>query len=808
MRRRIASTIGLLMVAVLLLSCGDDSRRFTGPSSRPVTPDSRRSDVTPGTCTTLSNLQSLVNSVFGAGSPNANSAQGKLSNLDKQLKQGNLAGAQDQARNIVTFIQTKAAQATLPGTSAQIQALISGVLCYAGLSPDTFLILPSDNAQVVKNSTGQAGLSLQANTVTVPTLITITVLPANAPPLTTKLDQYPGFIALTQSSPLTKPAVVAVCPASSVPGDVLGRLRLGHQAATGFEITPPADASFLDCSQATAQSWVPNWLHRLASLVLPTPLYAKTLFGTGVGGLATEFSPFAPVDNGLFLAGGVGGTVTEFQRTPRRDSLTLRMPLATAPQDASTRAPSRSLTPRDRLNTVVNGVCTEIDALIGTAVETECRPVVTVKTFQGTLLQNVPVGWAVGLGGGVVAPEETLTHTCGVFGSSASTSTNVNGNASVCWTLGATPGTNTVVATPSAGGDAPAGVVFNGNVTFTATAKQITPTAGATGGTFVYDGLGHPGSGTCSNNLTPALSYDGDGSVPKNVGTYTLTVTCGAGNPLYVTVTANAPIQITPAATTTAVTCPPSVVYTGGARTPCSATTTGPGLNTPVAPTYTSNVNVGTATANAAYAGGGNYLASNGSANFQITAAATTASVSCPASVLFTGSPVTPCTGLVTAPGLSQALTPTYVSNIVGMATATVNYGGGGNYLPSTASTAFKILYVQSGCFSSPIYSVMPTTKSFQNKGSNIPVKCALLTAQGAGVTNATGDLLVQDKGTDGLASPVTVFSLANAFNASSSGNYAFGLDTSLPGFVSGHYYYLTATWSDGSKTNGWFYIK
>ena len=199
-----------------------------------------------------------------------------------------------------------------------------------------------------------------------------------------------------------------------------------------------------------------------------------------------------------------------------------------------------------------------------------------MKTFQGTLLQNVPLSWAIGLGGGVIAPEVTLAHTCGTFGSTAATTTDVNANASVCWTLGATPGTNTVVATPAPGGDAPLGVFFNGTFTFTATAKQITPTAGATGGTFPYDGLGHAGSGTCSDNLTPALSYSG-GAVPTNAGPYTLTVTCGAGNPLYVTVTATATIQINPAVTTTTVSCPASVVFSGSPLTPCTASVAGPG---------------------------------------------------------------------------------------------------------------------------------------------------------------------------------------------------------------------------------------
>jgi hypothetical protein len=336
---------------------------------------------------------------------------------------------------------------------------------------------------------------------------------------------------------------------------------------------------------------------------------------------------------------------------------------------------------------------------------------------------------------------------------------------------------------------------------------QITPTATATGGVFPYDGLPHAGSGTCSNSLTPALTYTG-GTVPTNAGTYTLTVTCGAGNPLYVTVSQTATIQINAAVTTTTVSCPASVTYTGAAQTPCTANVSGPGLSQSLTPTYSANVNAGTATASASYAGGGNYLGSNGSATFQIAAAATVATVTCPTSVTYTGLAQTPCTGAVTGPGLSLSVTPTYTSNIVGTATATVSYAGGGNYAASSASKTFKILYVQSGCFASPIYNVMPSTKSFQNKGSNVPVKCTLLTASGAGVSNATGNILVQDMGTNGLATPVTVFSLANAFKATTSGNYAYGLDTSPSGFVSAHYYLVTATWSDGSNTMGWFYIK
>ena len=496
------------------------------------------------------------------------------------------------------------------------------------------------------------------------------------------------------------------------------------------------------------------------------------------------------------------------QRFARPDA-SVDIPAERATRVRDSFRPRSNRAPGQRVNTVVNGVCTVVDATVGTALEPECRPGILLKTAKGTLMQNVPVGWAIALGGGVAAPETPVTRTCGTFGSTAATTTDADGKAGICWTLGGTPGTNTVVATPTAGGDAPAGVTFSpANITFTATANQITPTAGATGGTFTYDGLPHAGSGTCSNSLTPVLTYSGSGSVPTNVGVYTLTVTCGAGNPLYKTVTQTAQIEIKAAATVVVVTCPASVVFTGSPLTPCTATATGPGFNVAVTPSYTSNINAGTATASASYAGGGNYLAGSGSATFQIAAAATVATVTCPASVTYTGSALTPCTGKVTGPGLLLTPTPTYTSNIVGTATASVIYAGGGNYLPSSASKTFQISYVQSGCFASPIYSVMPPTKAFQNKGSNVPLKCTLLTAQASGVTNATGDLLVQDMGVNGLGNPVTVFSQSNVFKVSGSGNYAYGLDTSPAGFVSAHYYFVTGTWSDGSKTTGWFYIK
>lgn len=837
--------------------------------------------ITTGTCTTLSGLTTLVGTVFGSGSPNANSALGKLDNIDKQLQSGNITDAQAKANTLVSFIQQKAADGGLVGTRAEVQALINGILCYVGLTSNVFLIYPADLPQIILHPSGLAGVSLQANPVGTPSLLTIVLLPSTAAsPLVTKLDKYPENIELTISSPLTKPAIVGVCPSASIPVAVQPNLRLGHQASTGFELTPRADASFLACS-SIAQSSVPAWIRMLANFVMPKELYAKTQAlldrSGGVGGVATEFSPFGPVDAELF-SGGVGGTSTEFLRTPV-DVPTL---------ERSTPAPSRSLAPTLSTN-APTVTCSSAQAVVGTALPPQCRPVVLITTRNGTIMQNVPVGWAINLGGGAIAPHSLLASTCGAsFGSTAATVTDVNGKASVCWTLGTTAGINTVIATPSAGGDAPAGVTFAPTAhSFTATTK-ITPTAGATGETVVYDGATHAGIGTCSDGLVPVLSYSGDGSVPTNAGSYTLTVTCGAGIAGYNTATATAAITISQVAPTVVVTCPVSVVYTGSALTPCSATATAAGLSDLLTPTYASNIDVGTASATASRVAGGNYAAASGSATFQITAAPTTTTVSCPVSVPYTGASQSPCTAGVTGPGLTQALTVTYApspARLVGTYSASAAFAAGGNYLGSAGSNSFSItkasatatagsgtmtlggaapslpctvtglltgdagtvtctttlpttlvaganvtiplpspanpqnynmqlvngvlsvLYVQTNCFAAPVYSSLPPTKSYQRKGSNLPIKCALGTATGAAVSNASGNLVIRDQGTDGLAAPIVVFSLTNAF-APGNGTYSYGLDTSPSAFVIGHYFKVTASWNDGSTTTGYFYLR
>src|SRR5206468_3468128 len=186
----------------------------------------------------------------------------------------------------------------------------------------------------------------------------------------------------------------------------------------------------------------------------------------------------------------------------------------------------------------------------------------------------------------------------------------------------------------------------------------------------------YTGAGGLSGTLTPAYSDN------SNVGTATASASY-AGDANHDTASNSATFGITKASSTVTVTCPASVTFTGSAIDACTASYTGAGgLSGSLTPAYTDNTNVGTATASASYAGDANHDTASNSATFAIGKAPVTVSVSCPAGVTFTGSPLTPCTASYTgAGGLSGALTPTYTDNTnVGTATASASYAGDANH--------------------------------------------------------------------------------------------------------------------------------
>ncbi len=103
--------------------------------------------------------------------------------------------------------------------------------------------------------------------------------------------------------------------------------------------------------------------------------------------------------------------------------------------------------------------------------------------------------------------------------------------------------------------------------------------------------------------------------------------------------------------------------------------------------------------------------------------------MTCPANVTYTGSALTPCNVAVTGVGgLSLAPTPTYLNNIVGLATASYTYAGDANHLGSSGSKTFLILYASAGlCDGEAGHQILQPINAdgssvFKN-GSTVPAK-------------------------------------------------------------------------------------
>jgi hypothetical protein len=179
------------------------------------------------------------------------------------------------------------------------------------------------------------------------------------------------------------------------------------------------------------------------------------------------------------------------------------------------------------------------------------------------------------------------------------------------------------------------------------------------------------------------------------------------------------------------VSCPSNATtFTGAAVEPCSATYAGAGgLTGSLTPTYSDNINAGTASANASYGGDANHETGSGSATFEIGKAGTTVTVSCPSSATpFTGSAIEPCSASYAGTGgLTGSLTPGYSNNVnVGTASANASYAGDDNHDGSSSTTTFTIAKAAS--------SVAVTGGTFPYDGSAHGAT-AVVSGVGAGVT-------------------------------------------------------------------------
>jgi outer membrane protein OmpA-like peptidoglycan-associated protein len=211
-----------------------------------------------------------------------------------------------------------------------------------------------------------------------------------------------------------------------------------------------------------------------------------------------------------------------------------------------------------------------------------------------------------------------------------------------------------------------------------------------------YDGTAQT---PCSAGVTGVggLSTTANVNYTANTGAGTANATASfSGDSNHAASSDATTFTIAKAPSVTAVSCTPSVTYTGIAQTPCTASATGVGnLATTTAVTYTANTNAGTASAAATYAGDSNHTSSSDlQTTFTITKAASNTVVTCLSPVIATGNALTPCKAVVTGVGgLNQAVAIDYVGNVTaGQASASATFGGDGNHDTSTGTGSFTIL--------------------------------------------------------------------------------------------------------------------
>ncbi len=337
------------------------------------------------------------------------------------------------------------------------------------------------------------------------------------------------------------------------------------------------------------------------------------------------------------------------------------------------------------------------------------------------------------------------------------------------------------------------------------TGSPVTPcTATATSGAFSTSVPVTYVDNTDAGTATASAEYAGDGTGGHLPGSSTTTFT------------------IARAPSTTTVTCPASVVYTGAALAPCTYTVTSVGVGQGPASlfaSYAHNTDVtGTgpkATFTVAYSGDGNHLGSTGSGSFDITPAPVVVTVACPPSADYTGAAVTPCTAAVTgAGGLATTAPVTYTGNtFVGTATASATFPGDGNHLSGTGTTTFQVKGFTFTGYNAPV--VMGAWNRL-NGGSTVPLTFTAFGPNGTEVTTtaALGATVTLTPVTC-TATPATATATGASFPAATPGRTTLGYASSIDAFylnwktpTTPGCHRLTATTADHSTLSAYFQLR
>jgi hypothetical protein len=304
-------------------------------------------------------------------------------------------------------------------------------------------------------------------------------------------------------------------------------------------------------------------------------------------------------------------------------------------------------------------------------VSVTCPP--TAQTYTGSAIAPC-VASASGAGLSAIDVSASLVYTTnvnvGTAGASASwggDANHTNSTGASSFTIGKAASTITVTCPTTA---------------LTYTGSAIAPCAASA-----------TGAGLSAIDVSASLVY----TTNINVGTAGASATWG-GDGNHTNSTGSGGFTIGRASSTVIVTCPTAQTYTGAAITPCVASYAGVGgLSGSLTPAYSYNVNVGTASVSASYAGDTNHAGSSNTATFLIGQAGSTVTVVCIAGAphAYTGLAQVPCTAQATGVGMSPVDVSTslsYANNTnVGLATANASWIGDANHSGNTGAGTFSI---------------------------------------------------------------------------------------------------------------------
>lgn len=413
MNRRV---VAAAFCGVVATACADapDSVAPVGPVFQPVA----------AACISADSVRAIIRPLFPR-SADRNAAIAQFNSVVRALTKkpvADSAAARHHALNLIDFTLKKyhAGQLTdragPPTPEERLAAMVNGILCIVGL-PQTMddgalgddgavaIVTPTTDTTIV-TGTEWAGVDVDPGDVSTTTLITIVRLPDDAGPLLTPFDQYPLYYEFHGSPTPTfnTPVVVGVCQAASLTPPNPSRLRLAHNIAPftfgAIEVLPLAPATFLDCTDAD---------------VAAAPSSRSVLDLASSGGrlllaAAHELFGARPLQ-AMMYASGIGGSVRTFSPFGAIDTLGIVDAATWTSQNGTAYQPARF------------------------------PPSVELRTPTGARMAQVPVAFAVTLGGGSVTTPLALT--------------GANGRATTAWIFGP-PGPQRVTATAQG----PAGTGF------------------------------------------------------------------------------------------------------------------------------------------------------------------------------------------------------------------------------------------------------------------------------------------------------------------------------------------------------------